>query len=306
MSHFADPTGFAGRLGALSAFGPTIPGLSWTFPLRFGVFRIANRFGRSYESLDQIQELFGLRWSLIKLPGISRRYLLFETIFIDDWESYLNLLVHQSHFGINAHSIGLSGYPGVERVSVFMQYLAERHRPALHLYAANPQITIRDIRRTDVSGSKTDPTWFSMLVPISSDRVTAVRRLFDSWNQNSGFVGPSKFVHFGRVLLIQEIGRSYLYLSVLHVAPPGALVENFRSGFERAGRESDTRLLLDLVGATQISDTWAELFTALGLAFATPYDAITWVLSKRTGVRRRDAIRYADSTWCWSPNRKRT
>jgi hypothetical protein len=303
MSHFADPVGFAGRLGALNAFGPTLPGLSWTFPLRFGLFRFANRIGRSYESLDSIQELFGLRWTLIGMPGIKRKFLLFETIFLDDWESYLNLLVSTSHFGINAHSIGLSGYPGLERVSVFMQYLAERHRPSIHLYAANPEISIRDIRFVSTQAGGVRATWFSALLPVPNDRVGAVRDVADNWNVGSGFEGANDLVHHGRMVLLQEAGLSFLLVSAVHVAAPGTPKSGLTGRFQKSVRTSDASLLLDLIGVHTISTPWADLLSAVGQAFATPYDAIEWVLSKRTGVRRRDAIRYVDPVWRQSPTK---
>jgi hypothetical protein len=309
MSHFADPEGFAGRLGALSAFGPTLPGVAWTFPIRFGAFRFAYLIGRSYESLDEIQELFALRWTLISLPGIQRRYLLFETIFIDDWESYLNLLVLNSHFGINAHSIGLSGYPGVKRVSVFMQYLAERHRVAIHLYTANPAISIRDIRVVSTANADARATWMSVVVPVPADRVGKVRDVADQWSEqssiNSGFRGAKNFVHHGRMVLLQEEGSTFLLISLVHVAGPGTPAPGTPGSidrrFKRNVRSSDTAVLLDLIGVTAISEPWADLFSAIGQAFPNPNDAITWVLSKRTGVRRRDSIRYVDAVWGNSP-----
>jgi hypothetical protein len=305
MNDFTDPEAFAGRIGALSAFGPVSALLSWTFPLRFGLFRLAYRLNEAYNDLDEIQELFALRWSLIRLPGIKRPYLLFETIFIDDWESYLKLLLATSSIGIETHSAGLAGYPGLRSANVFLEYLAERHRPSIHLFAANPKVTIRDINRRKPPHDRVRATWCSVIFEVPPGRVDHVRAVMDSWRSadgsRSGFSGPSKFIHHGRVVFLQEKGRTFLLLTAVHTAKPGTPKPGFRSRFRRDVRRSDKALLTDLVGTTQIDPRWAQLFSAIEKPFDSAAGAIDWLLSNRNGVRRRDAIRYVDGLWGRSP-----
>jgi hypothetical protein len=297
MPEFPDKRSVTGRIGALTVIGELHPWADKTFAARYLAFRV---FG--YSDLQDLRSLYSLRWSVVRFPFAKRMAVIFETIFTGDWEQYLHLLAANAHRGIDLHSFGAVGYPGAGNEELFIRYIFEHHRPATHIYAANPLFSVIDSRLAirAFAGEETtkaaallapyvcNDKWFGAVFPIRLGHRGAVSDAVELWNAsgNSPFTVPD--VHHGRAVIFQNEGVDLLLIGVMYSSP------------HKKQALAIDRLLDQLLA----DDRWQKLRTALlhcEAPAATEADLRAALLAHTYGLKRRQQITWTDEPWRYSP-----
>ena len=232
MAKVRDHRSFHGNTGALTVVADVYSVFAPTFWPRFFFFRYI--FRAPYKQVEGLKALFAFRWSLVRFPGSAKKTLIFETVFYGDWSQYLRVLVAGAGGGVDAHAFGSIGYPTVENVDVFLNYLNQHHRPAIHVFAKNPNTSPMKIPKPATSSSwprseswsnRKQPTrWFGAIFEIRSGFVGQVTDILEAWNsigpKSSPFEIPE--IQHGRAVIVQHNEKSFLLVSTVYrIAPDG-------------------------------------------------------------------------------------
>lgn len=294
MAEFPDPRSVTGTFGALTVVGDVYRFTGWTYPPRFWLFKHFKGLG--YGKLDDLRSLYSLRWTVLRFPGSVRRTLVFETIFHGDWEQYLQLLVLTSKRGVNAHTVGAIGYPGLTDVGVFVRYLFEKHHPASHVFAATPHASLNDLRAAltyaGSTGAIAEPPgrchWFGVLVPLRRSHVGEVNSLLTSWKgDRSPFHGTS--VHHGRVVVIPREGTDFLLISAAFAS-------------QETRRDAAVEGLLHELLAEDRLPQWRELLFHADVPLGGASAVWNLFQSCRFGHVERQVVEWTQETWLYRPS----
>ncbi len=211
---FSDPQSRSGRVGGLTAVGQ----LNWlgarTASLRYLSFRLPI-IRQGYKQIEEMRALYAFHWSLVKLPGLRRAVLIFETVFEGDWDSYLGLLVERQGIAIDWHAFGLHSYPTTQNSKIFVNFLLEHHRPASHFYVANPALTIIDHENLKLTPGKLDRVrWWGAVLPIRPGHSRHIEQALHKLDK-SPFNRPH--IHSGRAVVFTEQNTDWLLFSIVYL-----------------------------------------------------------------------------------------
>lgn len=309
MSEFPDSSSVTGRMGALTVVG-VIKCLwpPWTFSARFWVFKKTwkaplkvfrlIRIEIAYQNLHVLRTLYGLRWSVVHFEGEKRKRLIFETIFVGDWEQYLRLLVARTAVGIEWHAAGSVGFPGVENVELFLQYLFQRHRPASHVYAKSPFVSLVQLQQA-IGSANEAPThrnnWFGAVLRVRPGARDAITTLIEGWGDLSA-VSPLQvdLLHHGRAVLIDGKTDTHLLLSACHAAPVQETVGH------RASNDAADRAFLEALFEHDPA-AWLRVLRLCVCDADTEDRGVDSLMARRYGVPNRRSIQWNAPEWDHTP-----
>lgn len=306
MPEFSDHRSIAGRVGALTVVGSLNLFAASSRSLFFeGIKSVWSR--TEYNDLTDLNELYALRWSVVKFPHTSKKTLIFETCFHGDWDQYLIKLVRKTAVGVDLHALGSATYPGTADIELFLAYLSKHHNPALHVYAANPMISPVDIDRfmpaDDAPNAVTrmQGRWFGFLLPLKPNMLAQAQQITREWtNGDSPFC--SALVQHGRIVTIEVEGVNFLLVSAVFVADPAT---NRQIYSRRMSRQQDQTLVEELVAGNKEAQ-WRSLLACADVPVTSRSSLVEAMLKNRYGHRATRSIRWVDWCWSFSPQIQRT
>jgi hypothetical protein len=298
MSEFPDRRSRIGRVGALTVVGPVSGGSLGRISRGFlySVMKAGSDVAQ-YSDLGDLRQLFALRWTQVRLPGATDESLIFETVFHGDWEQYLLHLIRQTSDGIDLHATRALRFPGASEVRLFLGFLLDRHRPALHVYAANPMLSPTDIdqlmpERGDAAlPAERDVRWFGSLLTVKPGALSDVESIVGSWDPGTSPFGSSA-VHHGRVVLLQDGVRNHILVSAVYASTTQDADPMRKAIVTKRDRE----FVSDLMGPGRAA-RWNSLLQLTAEGSDGDMSPADLLLTHRYGHHRSGPIRWAD--WCW-------
>lgn len=296
MIEFADRRSITGRTGALTVVGPVRSGRVLS-ALYSSMKRLSPIL--QYPEIDDLRQLHALRFTVVEVGWPHPiELLVFETVFNGDWEQYLLHLVRMTSKGINMQATGSVGYPGSEEVRPFMQFLVERHRPAAHVYAANPMLSPTDCRQLIVREPMDEGTarWWGVIVPVRPGATTELIDLCSAWtNAASPFAAAA--VHHGRIVVIERPGGSDVLISAVYRSTSE---DGSNPYVDDIADARDRELLTDMVAGSR-AGAWIDLLGHTTAFAPSIGDAVDALLTHRM-VRRGPTTRWVDAHWRYLPS----
>jgi hypothetical protein len=232
MAKVTDHRSFHGKTGALTVVADVYSVFAPTYRPRFFFFRYI--FRAPYRQVESLEALFAFRWSLVRFPGSPTKSLIFETVFYGDWSQYLRVLVAGAGGGVDVHALGSIGYPTVGNVEVFLDYLNQHHRPAIHVFAKDPDTSpIRYHHKMKTSLPKA--RWFGAIFEIRPGFVGRVTDILESWNLTDCTSNRPKSpfnnddIFHGRAVIVQHQKKSFLHISLVYQTSSAQGKRKFRA-----------------------------------------------------------------------------
>jgi hypothetical protein len=284
-----------GRANALTVVLPLKWWGRWWLRAHFALFRTP--IGRQVafrKSLDPLRFISAIRWSLLEpfdpprripweRPPSERWHLLFESNFDGDWDEYLDNFGAVMKLPLESIIWTGIGYPGLATAGMFKAYAKAYDVMPEHYVSAYPRLAAGDIRQElharDRSGAdrrrivrdgfgRTEPRWSTFLFRVVDDRigdVVAAARSFELEHpsgraQDDAESTPllvSGRVHFGRIVVVDRPGGSWLLITLTHDGPIEPTLRELIENEPSSGGRSRWRSLLEgTVGVPVPSDEW--------------------------------------------------